>query len=159
MVASYCSVLFIHNFSGIMLQDLPETESSPAAAANDLADIAADIITGFMRPQSLLDFNSMAVESAKVDSAVISGTSQSSYKTNALFSSEAPQDIFALDDDGESDIDNVPEAMVLDEKTTVRRAKVKGFAQGVDLKKFFQSQNYKTLSFLLGPMVCTWIIA
>jgi hypothetical protein len=153
MVASHCSVLFTHNFSYILLQDLPETESSPAAAADDLADIAADIITGFMRPLSRLDFNSMAVESAKVDSAVISGTSQSSYKRNA------PQDIFALDDDGESDIDNVPEAMVSDEKTNARRAKVKGFAQGVDLKKFFQSQNYKTLSFLLGPMVCTWIIA
>jgi hypothetical protein len=123
-----------------MLQDLPETEPSPPAAADDLADIAADIIAGFMRPLSQLDCSSMAVESAKVES-------------------EAPQDIFALDDDGESDIDNVPDAMVSDEKTTARRAKVKGFAQGVDLKKFFQSQNYKTLSFLLGPMVCTWIIA
>lgn len=124
---------------------MPETE--PLVAADDHADIAADIITGFMRPQSMLDFN-MAIESAKIDS-------QSSYKTNALFSSEAPPDIFALDDDGESDIDNVPEAMGSDEKTTARRAKVKG----IDLNQFFQSQNYKTLSFLLGPMVCSWIIA
>lgn len=92
----------------------------------------------------------MAVESAKVDTAVIHGSSQTSYKTT---------DIFALDDDGESDIDNVPEAIVSDEKTTARRAKVKGFAQGIDFNKFFQSQNYKTSSFLLGPMVCSWIIA
>lgn len=142
-----------------MLQDLPETEPSPAAAADDYADIAADIITGFMRPRSTLDFNSMAVDSTKVDTAVINGSSQSSYKTNALFSSKAPPDIFSLDDDGESDIDNVPQAMVSDEKSIARRAKVKGFAQGIDLNKFFQSQNYKTLSFLLGPMVCSWIIA
>ena len=72
---------------------------------------------------------------------------------------ESPPDVFTLYDDGESDIDNVPEAKLFDEPPISRQAKIKGFANRNDLVKFFQCSSYRILSFLLGPMICSWIIA
>ena len=63
------------------------------------------------------------------------------------------------DDDDKSDIDDVPEAILSDATTITRQERMKAFGRGIDLITFFQSSQYRTISFVFGPVICFWIIA
>lgn len=63
------------------------------------------------------------------------------------------------DDDDKSDIDDVPEAILSDATTITRQERVKAFGRGIDLIAFFQSSQYRTVSFVFGPVICFWIVA
>ena len=63
------------------------------------------------------------------------------------------------DDDDKSDIDDVPEAILSDATSITRQEGMKAFVRGIDLITFFQSSQYRTISFVCGPVICFWIIA
>ena len=65
----------------------------------------------------------------------------------------------AASDDGcdsdDSDIDDVPQALLLDEVATSSRRRI----QNIDLLAFFGGSRYRVLSLLFGPMACFFFIA
>ncbi len=82
-----------------------------------------------------------------------------SFQSKPILLSESTSDGIPLDVDGESDTDDVSDAMVPDETTVARRGRTKALVKGIDLMAFFQSLQYRVISFLFGPMICFWIIA
>ena len=95
----------------------------------------------FKKP--LEDANSTADESAKRVSFV---------KANALRLSSI--DSAASDDGCDSDIDDVPEALISAEITAKKRRRLRN----IDLAEFFESSRYRTSSLFL-PMICFFTIA
>ena len=67
--------------------------------------------------------------------------------------------VLISDNDDVSDIDDVPEAILSDETTVTSQERMKAFVRGIDLMTFFQSSQYRTISFVFGPVMCFWIIA
>ena len=68
-------------------------------------------------------------------------------------------DSFSIDgDDGDSDIDDVPEAL-LSNVNTAHQSGLGNTAQRIDLLVlFFQSPRYRIISFLFGPMACFFFV-
>jgi len=62
-------------------------------------------------------------------------------------------------DDGESDIDDVPEAIFSDEIIVASQSRMRAIAQKIDLSVFFQGSRYRIISLLFGPMACFFFIA
>ena len=62
-------------------------------------------------------------------------------------------------DDGDSDIDDVPEALVPDEMTVGSQSRMRAITQKIDLAAFFQGSQYHTASLLFGPMACFFCVA
>jgi hypothetical protein len=60
-------------------------------------------------------------------------------------------------DDEESDIDDVPEAILY--KTRAQQRGLKTTIKKIDLVAFFQSPRYRIMSFLYGPMACFVFVA
>ena len=68
-------------------------------------------------------------------------------------------DSFEFDsDDGESDFDGAPEALLSSETPTHQRG-LEAFTQNFDLSVFFQGVKYRTMSLIFGPMACFFLIA
>lgn len=66
----------------------------------------------------------------------------------------------AASDDGESDIDDVPDApMLANEVESLGKGKLKTLSDRIDLAAFFQSDKYRTLSLLFGPILCFFFVA
>lgn len=86
-------------------------------------------------------------------------SSEESSESKAIFSPEPPPEFFALDDDGESDIDDVPKVILPHETPFTRKGRMQALAKGIDLISFFQTSQYRIMSILFGPMLCFWIIA
>ena len=62
----------------------------------------------------------------------------------------------AESDDGcDSDIDDVPQALLLDEVATASRRRLRN----IDLMAFFGGSRYRVISLLFGPMACFFFIA
>lgn len=64
-----------------------------------------------------------------------------------------------LSDDGESDIDDVPEALVFDDITVANQTMMQSITQKIDLAAFFQGSRYRIISLLFGPMACFFFVA
>ena len=86
-------------------------------------------------------------------------TSEESPESKEILLPEPPPDVFALDDDGESDIDDVPKVILPDETPVTRKGRMQALAKGIDLVSFFQTSQYRIMSIFFGPMLCFWIIA
>jgi hypothetical protein len=84
---------------------------------------------------------------------------EESSESKAIFSPEPPPDVFALDDDGESDIDDVPKVILPHETPVTRKGRMQALAKGIDIISFFQTSQYRIMSIFFGPMLCFWIIA
>ena len=86
-------------------------------------------------------------------------SSEEASESKAILSSEPPPDVFALDDDGESDIDDLPNVVLPDETPVTKKGRMQALAKGIDLISFFQTSQYRIMSIFFGPMLCFWIIA
>jgi hypothetical protein len=56
------------------------------------------------------------------------------------------------DDGDDTDIDDVPEAML--KITVAREDKIQAFVQSINLASFFQSSRYRIISAFIGPIPC-----
>ena len=81
-------------------------------------------------------------------------TNEDNPKTVSFANVNAPS-IESVVSDDESDIDDVPEAMLFDEMTSTKRTRLRNF----DLTAFFGGHRYRTMSLLFGPMLCFFFIA
>jgi len=59
-------------------------------------------------------------------------------------------------DDGESDIDDVPEALLF---AVTSQSRLQAIAQKIDLAAFFQGSRYRIISLIFGPMACFFFVA
>jgi hypothetical protein len=66
-------------------------------------------------------------------------------------------DSTASDHGDDSDIDDVPEAML--RITVARQGRMQACVQSINLASFFQSLRYRIISALFGPMTCFFSIA
>jgi hypothetical protein len=66
-------------------------------------------------------------------------------------------DSTASDLGDDSDIDDVPEAML--KITVARQGRMQACVQSINLASFFQSVRYRIMSALFGPMTCFFSIA
>ena len=66
-------------------------------------------------------------------------------------------DSTASDLGDDSDIDDVPEAML--KITVARQGRMQACVQSINLTSFFQSVRYRIMSALFGPMTCFFSIA
>jgi hypothetical protein len=66
-------------------------------------------------------------------------------------------DSTASDLGDDSDIDDVPEAML--NITVARQGRMQACVQSINLASFFQSVRYRIMSALFGPMTCFFSIA
>ena len=95
--------------------------------------------------QEAKDKNAMAAIKAAHAKRIIRDTTKASLKSS--------------DDGNKSDVDDVPEAIKSNATTITRQERMKAFVRGIDLIPFFQSSQYRTISFVCGPVICFWIIA
>ena len=61
-----------------------------------------------------------------------------------------------IGDDGESDIDDVPEALLF---AVTSQSRLQAIAQKIDLAAFFQGSRYRIISLIFGPMACFFFVA
>ena len=66
-------------------------------------------------------------------------------------------DSITSDHGDDSDIDDVPEAML--KITVARQGRMQACVQNINLASFFQSFRYRIMSALFGPMTCFFSIA
>jgi hypothetical protein len=65
----------------------------------------------------------------------------------------------AASDAGESDIDDVPEALLVDDDDDIVAKNRMSRIRNIDLGKFFRSSQYQLLSLIFGPMACFFFVA
>jgi hypothetical protein len=91
-------------------------------------------------------------------SVITSVKSRVSFSTGQMFDAkEESVDSTASNHGDDSDIDDVPEAMLT--ITLARQGRMQACVQSIKLASFFQSFRYRILSALFGPMTCFFSVA
>jgi hypothetical protein len=135
---------------GVALMRAKITEnSSTVAATRASTDIVAARNTDPSDNEQNAGDNISAIDS--VESRVI-------FSTGQMFDAKEESVNSTASDHGyDSDIDDVPEAML--GITVARKGRMQVFLQNINLASFFQCSRYRIMSALYGPMTCFFSIA
>jgi hypothetical protein len=106
---------------------------------------------------SLLIPSKNSSDEAKADVPVSQGVTFSEHDTETKGDGSVNRTI--IDDDDDSDIDDVPEATPPVAVAVARLCRLKAIVQSSNLAAFFESMQYRSASLIFGPMQCFFYIA